>query len=571
MLRELHVSNFALIERLDLEFGPGLNILTGETGAGKSILIDAINAILGERVGSDVIRTGADRCMVEGVFDTQDAPHVAARLLDEGLDDDENLLLLTRELSRSGQGSARVNGRRTTVGVLRTVGDGLVNLHGQHEHQTLLAVDRHLEILDAWGGAELESLRLQVQHTFSRWRRLEEELKSLQMDERERARRVDLFSFQVQEIEDAKLAPGEEEELLVHRNRLASAEKLAAGAASAKNSLNGDTSGALDAIGQAVSTLRDLVKLDPSLGEILAGIEGSYFTIQEAAHELGDYLETVEFRPDRVEEVEERLDVLRRMKKKYGDTVDEILAYRVRISQELDALHGADARLDELQAEIKAVHDNLDILNRQLRAARLEAGESLRRAMERELGELAMEKTRFEVQVEPAEPSPRGADRVEFLIAPNPGEPLKPLARIVSGGELSRLMLALKSVVAKADPVPVLIFDEIDVGVSGRVAGVIARKLRRLSLSSQVLCVTHLPQIAAAADQHFHIRKVMSGERTVTRVDALDEPGRMEEIARIVAGATPTETARTHARELMAEFRGDPVPIVNQKATGREL
>jgi DNA repair protein RecN (Recombination protein N) len=554
MLTEIHVRNFALMERLDLELGPGLNILTGETGAGKSILIDAINAILGERTGADVIRSGEDRAAVEGVFTTDDAPAVMARLAEEGVDDEEGCLILARELSRAGQGAARVNGRRATVGTLRAVGEGLVDLHGQHEHQSLLSVERHVEILDAWGGPDIAAVRERVAGVYHEWRERQEERKSLQMDEGERARRVDLYAFQVEEINTAAPRVGEEEELLADRVRLAGAEKLAAGAAEAQESLNGETAGAVEALGTAVNRLRDAVKLDEGLRATLETVESAYYAAQEAARDLGDYLGEIEFNPARLTEIEERLDVLRILKKKYGGSIEEVLAYRDRAASELEALRGAEIRTDTLTAEIDRLRGELDALNTQLRARRREAAESLRRAMERELADLAMEKTRLEVSIEPSEPTANGADQVEFLISPNPGEPLKPLARIASGGELSRLMLALKSVVAKADPVPVLIFDEIDTGVSGRQAGVIARKMKALARASQVLCVTHSPQIAAAADRHYVIRKDVEGGRTVTHVNPLSGGDRVEEIARMLAGAAPTPTARTHAQALIEEF-----------------
>jgi DNA repair protein RecN (Recombination protein N) len=554
MLTEIHVRNFALMERLDLELGPGLNILTGETGAGKSILIDAINAILGERTGADVIRSGEDRAAVEGVFTTDDAPAVMARLAEEGVDDEEGCLILARELSRTGQGAARVNGRRATVGTLRAVGEGLVDLHGQHEHQSLLSVERHVEILDAWGGPDIAAVRERVTAVYHEWRERQEERKSLQMDESERARRVDLYAFQVEEINAAAPRVGEEEDLLADRIRLAGAEKLAAGAAEAQESLNGETAGAVEALGTAVNRLRDAVKLDDGLRATLETVESAYYATQEAARDLGGYLGEIEFNPARLTEIEERLDVLRILKKKYGGSIEEALAYRDRAAAELEALRGAEVRTDELTAEIDRLRGELDALNTQLRARRREAAESLRRAMERELADLAMEKTRLEVSIEPSDPTANGADHVEFLISPNPGEPLKPLARIASGGELSRLMLALNSVVAKADPVPVLIFDEIDTGVSGRQAGVIARKMKVLARTSQVLCVTHSPQIAAAADRHYVIRKDVEGGRTVTHVAPLSGGDRVEEVARMLAGAAPTATARTHAQALIEEF-----------------
>jgi len=554
MLSELHIRNFALIERLDLELGPGLNILTGETGAGKSILIDAINAILGERTGVEVIRSGAEKASVEGVFTLDDAPAVAARLGEEGLSEEDGTLILARELARTSQGAARINARRATVGALKAIGEGLVDLHGQHDHQTLLVADRHVEILDAWGGPEIASARDAVSALYKTWRERENELASLKMDERERARLADLYGFQIAEITDASPQPGEDEALAAARARLAGAEKLAEIVGEAASALTREAGAAVETLGSAVAGLREAERIDPGIAHLREAVESAYFTVQEAGRDVADYVDAIEFDPARLAEVEDRLDLLRKLKRKYGDSLEEVIAYRARVAGELETVEGAESRFAELATEIAAVRAALDAANAKLCALRGKAGESLREAMERELGDLEMKKTKFLVSLEPGDPAPGGADRVEFLISPNPGEPLKPLARIASGGELSRLMLALKSVVARADPVPVLIFDEIDTGVSGRQAAVIARKLLALAQGSQVLCVTHLPQIAAAADRHYLISKNEMEGRTRTTLETLNDDQRVEEIARMLAGVAPTDSARANARELIREF-----------------
>lgn len=555
MLSEIHIRNFALIERLDLELGPGLSILTGETGAGKSILIDAINAILGERTGIEMIRSGADKAAIEAVFSLSAAPLASAILEEEGLAEEDGTLILARELARTSQGAARINGRRATMSTLRLIGEGLVDLHGQHDHQTLLVADRHVVILDAWGGLEVVQTRERVSGLFKTWRARQSELAALRMDERERARLADLYAFQISEIAAADPQPGEDDALTVERGRLAGAEKLAAIAVEASAALTRDSGSAVETLGVAVARLRDAERIDPAITRLLDAVETAYFSVQEAGQEVAAYLDGIEFNPSRLAEVEERLDLLRRLKKKYGDTLEDVIAFRERTAGELGRVEGAEGRAAELTAEITTLRAELDAANSELRELRRSAGESLREAMERELGDLAMDKTRVAIALDACEPTPNGADRVEFLISPNPGEPLKPLARIASGGELSRLMLALKSVVAKADPVPVLIFDEIDTGVSGRQAAVIARKLRALARVSQVLCVTHLPQIAAAADNHYLISKNESDGRTTTSVANLSEAERVEEVARMLAGAGPTDTARANARDLMREFR----------------
>lgn len=557
MLTHLHVQNFALMESLDLRPGPGLNILTGETGAGKSILIDALNAALGERTGTEAVRTGSDRALVEAVFDLSRCPSVVSRLAADGwLEEGETELVLSRELSLSGAGAARVNGRRVNVGALREIGDGLVDLHGQHEHQSLLRVATHQQILDAFGGPEAaEALSLAAQ-AFGAWRDASTELNNLLLDERERARLIDLHEFQVNEIDAAELSPGEDDALLAERARLGGAERIAEACAEALQKLNGEGLGAVDSVGVAVTRLKEIARLDESAVDVLSAVETGYYTLQEAARDLEHYADSVEMNPERLEQVEERLDLLRNLKRKYGDTIPEILAYRERTFAELDSLQHADERVGQLRQRVETLKAERDAANAKLHSLRVATAEQLRDLLSADLAGLAMERARFDTSIESAEPGPTGADKVEFVISPNPGEPLKPLAKIASGGEMSRLMLALKSALSRVDPVPTLVFDEIDVGVSGRVAGALARKLKALASQHQTLCVTHLPQIAAAAGTHFRIEKSVSGNRTVTTITALSPEERMEEIARLLAGAEPTDTARTHAASLISEFGG---------------
>lgn len=557
MLTHLHVQNFALMESLDLRPGPGLNILTGETGAGKSILIDALNAALGERTGTEAVRTGSDRALVEAVFDLSRCPSVVSRLAADGwLDEGETELVLSRELSLSGAGAARVNGRRVNVGALREIGDGLVDLHGQHEHQSLLRVATHQQILDAFGGPEAaEALSLAAQ-AFGAWRDASTELNNLLLDERERARLIDLHEFQVNEIDAAELSPGEDDALLAERARLGGAERIGEACAEALQKLNGEGLGAVDSVGVAVTRLKEIARLDESAVDVLSAVETGYYTLQEAARDLEHYADSVEMNPERLEQVEERLDLLRNLKRKYGDTIPEILAYRERTFAELDSLQHADERVGQLRQRVETLKAERDAANAKLHSLRVATAEQLRDLLSADLAGLAMERARFDTSIESAEPGPTGADKVEFVISPNPGEPLKPLAKIASGGEMSRLMLALKSALSRVDPVPTLVFDEIDVGVSGRVAGALARKLKALASQHQTLCVTHLPQIAAAAGTHFRIEKSVSGNRTVTTITALSPEERMEEIARLLAGAEPTDTARTHAASLISEFGG---------------
>ena len=548
MLSEIHIQNFALIDRLSVKLGPGLNVLTGETGAGKSIIIDAIGAILGERAEADQVRSGTERASVDACFRLEGQP-----VDDEVVPVEDGLLVISREINRTGRSQARINGRPATLGMVRDVARGVVDIHGQHEHQSLLSVERHVRILDHWVGDAASSLLQQIRAKHRAWTELRRERDRLLTDERARSRQMDLLCFQVDEIDAAKLAPGEEEQLQADRLRLASAEKLAAAAAEAASLLSDDETSAIANLSVAAARLREVVRIDPSLARILEAAEGALYQLEDAARELEAYREGIEFNPHRLNQVEERLDLLRTLKRKYGDTIEEILAYRDRAEAELLEIECSEERAQQLEADLRAAEEELAALCSEMSALRHRNAAPFAAAVMHQLADLGMEKTSFKVDIRPAPMGPDGADAVEFLLSANPGEPLKPLARVASGGEMSRIMLALKTVMAQTDRIPVMIFDEIDVGVGGATGTVLAHKLRALAQTSQVLCVTHLPQIAAAADGHYSVRKEEADGRTHVVVERLGEQERLGELARMLGGAQ-SAAAMEHAREMRASF-----------------
>jgi DNA repair protein RecN (Recombination protein N) len=570
MLSELSVENFALVEKLRLTFGPGLNLLTGETGAGKSILLDALGMALGERTSADSIRHGADKARVEALFHiSPEDGRLNEALQAVGVETEDGILLLSRELSASGKSTARINGRPATVGMLKNLGDALVDIHGQHEHQSLLAVEHHADILDAWCGTEATEIKGQVAEAFAVAQQAAKELAALRQDARERARTLDLLAFQRDEIDSADPKPDEEDLLLTERLLLSSAERLHAAASSAYTALYGGSSsspsrggrtsklslsdeggGALDALTTAVAEIEHAAKLDERLAPLLESLQNALFVAEDAGRDVRDYRDGIEFNPQRLEEIENRLDVLKTLKRKYGDTLTEVLRYRAEIGDRLETLENAEERIASLQETVAHTQEKLREAAARLTQTRKRAAEPFAQAIMKELADLAMTATRFAVSIEPREPTGRGADNVEFLIAPNPGVPLKPLAKIASGGEISRVMLAMKSVLSRIVAIPTLIFDEIDSGIGGRTGTVLAEKLAGLSCNTQVLCITHLAQIAAKGNQHFFIEKSAKDGKTVITVKSLSPDARIQEIARMLGGAD-TDSAVQYARQML--------------------
>jgi len=582
MLVELDIHNFAIIDKLTLPLSPGFNVLTGETGAGKSIIIDAVSLLLGGRADSSTVRAGTDQARIEGVFilDSKQREALRPSLEELGLEDAGDALILTRELSATGRSVGRINGRAVTVKALQEIGERLVDIHGQSEHLSLLRVRTHIDLLDRYAG--LADLREQVAATVRELNNIRHQLATLRRDARELARRVDLLEFQVQEIQAAKLKPGEEEALAQERVLLTNAERLLALSTSIYQSLyagDGEQQTALDLLNSALRDLCNLEKLDPRLAEQRQIAETAVYALEDLAHAIRDYRDNIEYNPARLAQIEERLDLIFRLKRKYGESIPEILAFGERAAQELESISHSEERIQALETEEQVRLAELAGLAQELSAARQAAAANLARAVEQELENLRMSRTRFEVNLERVETpdgieingkrfafDATGIDRVEFLISPNPGEPLKPLVKIASGGETSRLMLALKTVLASADTTPTLIFDEIDSGIGGRVGEIVGRKLWELTqpgstsvsrpsghVEHQVICVTHLPQIAVYGDAHFQISKSVVGERTLTQARLLDGEERIDEIMQMLGSST--EAARQTAAAMLDEVQ----------------
>lgn len=559
MLVEISIRNFALIDNVHLNLSAGLNVLTGETGAGKSIIIDAVELALGGRASADAVRTGADKATVDVVFDVMGTPEVGRLVSELGLGDaSDPTLVISREVPADGRATCRVNGRTVNLATLRDISERLIDIHGQHEHQSLLKPERHVDLLDAFGQDSTTERRDQVRKAHREWQETLAAIRDLAGDERDRARRIDLLRFQADEISGAKLRVGEEEELQIERRLLGNSEKRKEAAARAYACLySGDGTGmssAHDQVGRAVAALEELVALDPDVSPILGVVRQAAAQLDDVCRDIRHYRDAVFFDPARLAEVESRLDVITGLKRKYGNTEAEILEFGRKAAQELERLSSSAELLADLEQKASAGRSHLATAARALTESRRKVSTELEKAVERALGELGMKNTRFEVRFEPEDPpGPRGAERIEFMFSPNPGEPPKPLSRIASGGETSRVMLALKAILAEADEIPTLIFDEIDSGVGGGAAQAVGEKLAMIALRRQVLCVTHLPRIASLADAHHFIHKEAAHGRTETRVTTLEPDGRVEETARMLAGHPPTPITLAHAREMLEQ------------------
>ena len=560
MLKLLKIKNIALIHGVELELGPGLTLLTGETGAGKSILIDALGLLLGARASAELIRTGEDLAVVEALIESSDA---RAALERHGLPAEEDEIVVRREIQSSGKGRATVNGALVPVGVLRELAPFIANIHGQHEPQGLLDPQTHLDLVDHHAG--LDADRAAMAEPFRRLREVEAALESLRRDRREDERRREMLEYQAVEIEKAALQPGEEETLRQEKRLQANAGRLAELSGEAYGALYEDEEAVLTRLGHLYRKVEDLSRIDPRFAPYVEARGAVRAQLDDLALFLRDYQESLQVSPGRLDEIEGRLALIDRLKRKYGSTVEDVLAFGEKCRSELRDLGSPEERERALGQEREALAGRYLAAAIQLSRKRRSAARDLEKKVQAELALLAMERTRFQVAFAPESPAAsaddtstwteRGLETAEFLLSPNPGEELRPLARIASGGELSRILLALKSVASLDARGKTLVFDEVDAGIGGGVAEIVGRKLRAMAQRHQVLCVTHLPQIASLADRHLVVRKQVERGRTTTEVGVLDASERVEEVARMLGGETVTDAARRHAREMVRQAR----------------
>ena len=550
MLQFLNISNIALIEDMQVEFESGLNLLTGETGSGKSIIVDALGVLIGGRFTSELLKSGTERGSIEGLFSVASHPELEALLENAGLSP-TNELIIRRELSSTGRNKIFINNQLATQSLLRDLRPFLVDIHGQGDQQTLFNPETHLEILDAFAGNG--ALRAEVAEAYQKWMTLRRELDSLRRDEAEKFQLVDTLKFQIAELERAELSLGEDERLEEERRRLANVEKLTTLCRSSYSRIYEDDDAALTRVRQSLKDVQELAEYESSFRDYLEGLESARAVLEDLSFSLRDFADRLEFSPERLAEIEDRLAEISRLKRKYGGSIAAALDHLARSEDRLRQIETSDEREQELNSELAAAHERYLERAGKLNKERVKAAKKFKQAVEKGIAEVALNDARFQVQVldKIESPGQKGIDHTEFYFSANVGEDVKPLARVASGGEASRLMLVLKTVANGSQFPRTIVFDEIDTGIGGRVSEAVGIKLKKLAQTNQVLCVTHQPQIARFADSHLVVQKEASKGRTQVSVGRLDNAGRVEELARMLTGAEITDSARRHAKELL--------------------
>lgn len=552
MLLEISIKNFAIIEEISLNFENGMTVLTGETGAGKSIIIDAMNMLLGARASTEVIRHGADKAEIEGFFSVDSNPHLAAVLAESGISMEEELIL-RRDIFANGRSVSRINGQMVTVSTLKKLGQFLVDIHGQHDQEELMRPQLNQHILDSFGDEVFDQLKQSYQQIFDRYKALRRQALEKQKNEKEHQARLDLLAFQIGEIDAADLVRGEDDLLNQERQRLLNHKKIADTLTSAYLSLDNEDFSSLSQVRSSMNELLSIEDLAPEYQLMSAGVSEAYYILEEVTKQLSDTIDQLDFDAGRLQDIELRLDSINSLTRKYGGGVNDVLDYYANITKEYQLLSGGDRSSDELERELKALEKQLVLTASQLSDQRHALALELEADIKAELRELYMEKADFKVQFTRSKFNREGHESLEFYISTNPGEGFKPLVKVASGGELSRLMLAIKAAISKKEDKTSIVFDEVDTGVSGRVAQAIAKKIYKIGRYGQVLAISHLPQVIAIADNQYFISKESKEESTVSKAKLLTQEERIEEIAKMIAGTDVTETARNQARELLGK------------------
>lgn len=559
MLQALHIQNFAIIQDLSLDFSHGMTVLTGETGAGKSIIIDAVGLLAGGRGSTEFVRYGTKKCLLEGHFSLNQNQEVMKLLDEHAIDSDDEVIMIQREIFATGRNVCRINGTIVTIAVLKEIGTALIDIHGQNEHQELMVPESHIELLDQYGDKKLANAKKRYKELYKEYKAVKKEQNEWQYNEQELAQRLDILKFQVDEIGEAQLEDHEEETLKEEEQKLSNHQSIVEALSSSYNALQGEENSGLDLVGQAMDSMASIEGMDEKFKQISDTVSAAFFQIQEASSDIYNEMDNLEYDEERLNEIETRLNLIQQLKRKYGQSIQEIKDFYSKALAELEKIDNREGQMDHLNKRVKELETKLVKEAYGLSKYRREVAKRLEKAIHEQLKELFMDKVVFSVhfskemkEFKTNAAYENGMDKVEFYVATNPGEPLKPLVKVASGGELSRMMLAMKTIFSKEQGMTSIIFDEVDTGVSGRVAQAIADKIYSVAQYSQVLCITHLPQVAAMADQHLYISKVIIDERTSTHVEQLPEDDKIQEVARMLAGSEITKLTIDTAKELLA-------------------
>lgn len=555
MLSELNIKNFALIDKLNIKFQTGFNVLTGETGAGKSIILDALDILMGARAYKEIIRTDKNTAYIEALFHPEKKEQIDQILTDNGIDYEDEMLLISREINEDGRNKGRINNQLVTISLIQKIAPFLIDIHGQHEQQTLLNEEAHLKILDQYSKEEIKDLKEGVQESYREIQKIKEKLKELDIDQQSRARKIDLYQFQIDEIKKADLKVNEDEKLFNEYKKMSNMEEIYALCGEVNNFITAEDynqEGIMEKVGRYMKRLEDYKGYDEDLAEFHKTLQNIYYDLEKLNFSIDDYLTDNEFDKKRLEQLEQRLDLINKLKRKYGDSIEDILDYKEQLEEKLLRLKNQNEIINSLEDKLKKYKKSYDKKAKQLSKIRKKMAADFESQLKEELMDLAMEKTKLKVEFKKSQRSITGIDDIRFLISTNPGEELKPLSKIISGGELSRVMLAFKNIMADIDQVETIIFDEVDKGIGGKTAQKMAEKLYRISTKRQVICVSHLPQVASMGDTHYYINKSTNrNKKTVTNIKKLKKEEIIEELARMLGGVKLTETTKKHAREMI--------------------